>query len=56
MKNILVFIKPMNIFTANTSKGKEIFIGALHNRAARLKANKGFTGSAINAGISVLFV
>ena len=30
----------MNIFTANNSREKEVFIGALHNRAARLKTIK----------------
>jgi predicted ATPase len=40
MKNNLVFVKPMNIFTANNSREKEVFIGALHNRAATLKTIK----------------
>jgi hypothetical protein len=44
MKNNLVFVKPINIFTANNnSREKEVFIGALHNRAARLKHNKDYT-------------
>jgi hypothetical protein len=30
----------MNILTANTSREKEVFIGALHNRATRLKTIK----------------
>jgi hypothetical protein len=41
MKNNLAFVKPMNIFTANNNRReKEIFIGAFHNRAARLKPIK----------------
>jgi hypothetical protein len=40
MKNNLVFVKPINIFTANTSREKEVFIGAFYNRAARLKTIK----------------
>jgi hypothetical protein len=41
MKNNLAFVKTMNIFTANNSRReKEVFIGAFHTRATRLKPIK----------------